>query len=607
MMDREATPTNSGVPLRAGDFACLAEAMEYAARGRTGHNFYGGRGELSAVVTYAELREKALGLARRLLGLGLERGARVALVAEAGPEFSPLFFACQYAGLVPVPLPASLHLGGERAYVGQLRRLLEDCQAAVAVAPPSFLPYVKAAADGLGLRFVGEPDACAALPPAAGGFDPLGASDLAYLQYTSGTTRAVRAVAVTQRALMDNLRGILGHGIDIRPGDRSVSWLPYYHDMGFVGFVLAPIASQVSVDYLSALDFAKRPQLWLALMTQGGASISFSPAFGYELCARRLRPEDTARFQLGAWRVAGVGAEMIHPRSLERFAELLAPAGFAREAFVPCYGMAECSLAVSFAPLAAGIAIDRVDRRQLAASGVARPVDGASLADEDSGVSTFVSCGVPLPGFEIEVRDDAGRVLGDRQCGTIFLRGASVMSGYFGNPEVTREVLSPEGWLDTGDTGYLVDGSLVITGRTKDLIIIKGRNIWPQDLEFIAKQQPEVRSEAAAFSVPGPDGEETAVMVVQCRLSSRARRAELVRRLQALVREEFGINCFIELVSPRTLPRTSSGKLSRAGAREGFLARMGGRPVDPTQAALGPAPAHQAPAGRRLAGATGAR
>lgn len=572
-MDTRPTPTHNRLPFRAGDFSCLAEALDYAATGDTGCNFYDGRGGLSAVVSYAALREDAQRFARRLAGLGLPRGARVALVADTDPDFIRLFFACQYAGLAPVTLPASIHLSSHGAYVRQLRRLLASSRAEVAISPAAFTPLLTEAAESLPLRFLGTAGELAARVEERPAPSPLRAEEVAYIQYTSGTTRAVRGVVVTQRALMSNLFAILRHGIDVRPGDRAVSWLPFYHDMGFVGFVLSPMASQVSVDYLGTAEFAKRPQLWLRLMTRMQATISFGPSFGYELCTRRLRPADAAQFDLRAWRVAGVGAEMIRPGLLERFADLLAPSGFSRRAFVACYGMAECSLAVSFAPLGAGIKVERVDRHHLAEASVALPVDDLPDGD-DSRVTTFVNCGVPLPDHEVEVRDDGGRPVPDRRCGTIFVRGPSIMSGYFEDPDATREVLAPDGWLDTGDLGYRVDGSIVITGRKKDLLIIKGRNIWPQDLEAIAEQQPEVRTgAAAAFSVISPLGEELAVMVVQCRESDPEKRTALVRRLQSLVLEELGIHCLVELPPSRALPRTSSGKLSRAGARAQFLKR----------------------------------
>ncbi|OYY62953.1 MAG: hypothetical protein B7Y51_07260 [Burkholderiales bacterium 28-67-8] len=353
--------------------------------------------------------------------------------------------------------------------------------------------------------------------------------------------------------------------------DRFCSWLPYYHDMGLVGIVLGCVATQRSVDYLPTRDFAMRPRLWLKLMSMNRSTISFSPPFGYTLCARRLRPADTQELDLSAWRVAGIGAEMIHPESLQEFAIAVASAGFDDRAFLPCYGMAECSLAVSFAPLERGARTDVVDMDRLAFDGEALAVPAGNTTIKGK---AFIDCGRPLPGYELEIRDDLGQPLPERRCGRIHLRGASIMSGYFGNVEASREVLSADGWLDTGDIGYQADGSVYITGRAKDLMIIMGRNMWPQDLEYLAEQQPEVRpTDASAFSIPDEDDEETAVLVVQCRESDPHKLTKLTERLQQAIHSEFGIHCLIELVPPHTLPRTSSGKLSRSTARKEFLER----------------------------------
>jgi fatty-acyl-CoA synthase len=375
---------------------------------------------------------------------------------------------------------------------------------------------------------------------------------------------------------MRNLAGITRDGLKVRHGDRCVSWLPFYHDMGLVGFVLAPLASQLSVDYLATRDFAMRPRLWLNMMTRNRGTISFGPPFGYELCARRIREEEVAAFDLGSWRVAGVGAEPIRAEILIAFAEKLAPAGFDRRAFVASYGMAECSLAISFAPLGQGVTIDEVDADHLSEHHAARSLASISAwSAQDRRSKKLVNCGIPIPGHTVVVRNDQGQDLPERQCGTVFVRGPSVMSGYFGDPAETARVLAADGWLNTGDIGYLDEGSLVITGREKDMIIINGRNIWPQDLEYLAEQQPEIRSgDASAISVPAGDGAETAVMVVQCRETDKDKRCELSGRISRIIREELGIDCSIDLVSPHTLPRTSSGKLSRAGTRRDYLERQ---------------------------------
>jgi fatty-acyl-CoA synthase len=570
----EATPTTNNLSLRAGNFSTLPEALDYAAEGQTGYNFYDGRGKLNAVLSYAKLRDEAQSLARRLCSLGLERGARMALVADTHPDFIRFFFACQYAGLIPVPLPASVHMGGRESYVNQLRRLLLSCRATAAMATEDFFPFLSEAAEGLSLRFCGTPEAFAELPAASMPLSPLGPKELAYIQYTSGSTRFPRGVMITQEAVLNNLAAIIKYGSKIQPGDRCASWLPFYHDMGLVGLVLVPVASQLSVDYLSTRDFAMRPRLWLALMTENRATICIAPPFGYELCLQRLRPSDIEKFDLSAWRIAGVGAETIRSEPLYEFAEFLEPCGFNKEAFCACYGMAECSLAVSFTPLNQGLDIDTIDGDYLSEHRQALPVDG----DTNNGTcrsNRFVNCGVPLQDYDVEVRGSEGTELPERCVGTIYVRSPSIMSGYFGDLKLTREVLASDGWFNTGDLGYRVKNNLFITGREKDMIIIKGRNIWPQDLEFMAEQQPEVRTgDASAFSVPNPDGEEKTVMMVQCRVSNDPKRADLREQLKRLIYQELGIDCYIDLVPRNTLPRTTSGKLSRSKARQEFLRRI---------------------------------
>jgi len=562
------TPTDSGIALRRAQFATLTEALDYAAGGLSGFNYYNGRGELTTTLPYSQLRARAQALARRLQGLG--RGARVALVAHTHPDFMVMFYACQYAALVPVPLPAAIHLGGHDAYVRHLRQMVLDCRASAAFAPGEFIDLLREAAAGLPIAVTGTLEDFDCLPDLGDLPPPPRPEELAYLQYTSGSTRFPRGTMITQAGVMHNLDVIFNHGFRLVQEDRFFSWLPYYHDMGLVGIVLGCMATQRSCDFLGSREFAMRPRLWLKLISQNRATISFSPPFGYALAARRVSAKDTESLDLSCWRVAGVGAEMIHEEWLEAFAQALAPAGFSRKAFLPCYGMAEVALAVSFSTVGEGMHIDYVDGGHLADTGEVLPL----AAGADARRKGFVDCGAPLPGYEVEIRDESGSVLPERHVGRVFLRSPSVMLGYYNSPEASAEVLSKDRWLNTGDLGYRVEGHLYLTGRAKDLLIINGRNIWPQDLENLAEQQPGVRpTDASAFAVPGTDGTEVAVLVVQCRETDPRAQAELADRLHAAISAEFGIRCLIELVPPRTLPRTSSGKLSRSVTRKEFLER----------------------------------
>ena len=570
-MSSELTPSSNTVGLRSGDFATLTEALDYAALGVTGANFFTGRGRQYAQLPFHELRNKSRLLARKLLGLGLKKGDRVGLIAETTPDFLIFFFACQYSGLVPVAYPATLVIGSHDAYVKQLSRLIKASRPAVAMASSGYLSFLTEAAAGADLTFVGEPADFNALPENLGELPVIEPEDVAYLQFTSGSTRFPRGVVINQETVMNNLSGIIRHGIKIQPGDRFFSWLPFYHDMGMVGLILVPVASQTSVDYLDTREFAIRPRQWMQLMTITKATISFSPSFGFDLCSMRVKPSEVGKYDLSHWRIAGIGAEMIRYESLEKFAKLMAPAGFKESSFLPCYGMAECALAISFAPLEGEIELDHVDADYLSKHKQARQVNPEHPGQ--SRATRFVKCGSLLPDFELEIRDDSGNTVPDRHIGTIYLRGPSVMSGYYEDAESTQAVLAGDGWFNTGDLGYKVDSNLVLTGREKDLIIINGKNIWPQDLEYLAEQQEDVRMGGSlAFSVPNSDGSETCVLKVACRQTDPAKRSEIIERLTRLVRSELGIDCYVTLVPKSKLPRTSSGKLSRSAARLNFMA-----------------------------------
>lgn len=568
-----ATPVNRNLELRCEGFAGLTEALEYAARGDTGFNFYDHSGRISTVLTYRKLLEDARLLARRLTSLGCPRGTRVGIVAETDPLFHRFFFACQYAGLVPVSVPAGIQLGAHQAYVSQVRRMLNTSGARIAVAPESHAELLAEICEPLDLAMSGTPADFERLPAADALPEPAAGRDLAYLQYTSGSTRFPRGVEIDQDTVLENLRQIARNGLCLDRDDRFVSWLPFYHDMGMIGFILVPLIAQLSADYIASRTFAMRPRLWLKLISDNRGTISSSPTFGYALCARRLKPSDDGRYDLSCWRAACVGAEQIKPAPLIAFAKALEPCGFDPRSFTACYGMAEAVLAVSFAPLGQGLHIDHVDGERMTRDGSATPAE-----PEAPGSASYVDCGKMLPGFEFAIRDNDGAELPERTCGRIYLRGPSVMRGYFSDSAATAEVLSEDGWLDTGDIGYRIGDHLVITARSKDVIIIKGRNIWPHDMESLVETLDRVRlGGVAAFAISREADDDQAVVVVETRERDQAGRERLVHDIWSLMHEHFGINVVVDLVKPGTLPRTSSGKLSRSLSRQGYFERHANR------------------------------
>jgi fatty-acyl-CoA synthase len=559
---------NRDLELKLGGFSTIAEGLDYAAQGVTGFNFYSSRGVLDVVLPYAEIRKHALSTARKLVSAGLKRGDRVAVIAETGVAFMQVFFACQYAGFIPCPMPYSMYIGGKQSYIDRVAGMLRAAKACIAITPDDLAGYVREGAAAAGTEQVMTHDELHALPESMAKLHGFGPDEEAYIQYSSGSTSDPKGVLITQRAIMANTTGILRNGLRITKADRAFSWLPLYHDMGLVGFCLSPAMGQVSVDYISTSSFARRPALWLRLMSENRSTISYSPSFGYDLAARRINGE-APMLDLSQWRAAGIGGDMVRADVLKRFGDTLAVAKFDANAFMPSYGMAESTLAVSFAASGKPIRIDTIDKLLLKTENKAVPADPLQKSSQ---VRSLVVCGAPLPGHDMAVRNELGQILSEREVGHIFVKGPSLMAGYFHNSEATDAVIGEDGYLATGDMGYMLDGQVVITGRAKDLILHNGRNIWPQDIEWAAEQiEPLKSGDVAAFAVEDEDGDDDVVVLVQCRLTDSAEIEKLRRDVSAVVHHSAGVECDVVLVPPKSLPFTSSGKLSRAGARTKYL------------------------------------
>ena len=564
------TPNDCALPRRRADFATFSEAIDYAARSEKGLNFHDMRGTLERAYTYREMRADALEMAQRLVASGIEPQDRVALIAETSPEFAALFCACIYAGAWPVPLPLPTGFGGKDGYIDQLVVQLQSSDPKILIYPPEIDEMAKAAADRQGCEGI-DWDSFATRDKADAELPQVNPEDICYLQYSSGSTRFPTGVAVTHKALLHNLYGH-SSAMDLGTNDRVVSWLPWYHDMGLVGCFLSVIANQVSIDYLKTEHFARRPLAWLDLISRNqGNTLSYSPTFGYDICARRISSQSDVgnRFDLSRWRTAGNGADMIRPDVMQNFVNAFADAGFKASAFTPSYGLAEATLAVTVMPPGEGIRVELVEEERL--SGARRNLNRPAR------YRAIVNCGKPLPDMEVEIRGEGDEIKSDHQIGKVWCRGPSIMHSYFRNQEATEECLIPSddgkgSWLDTGDMGYMADGYLFIVGRAKDMIIINGKNHWPQDIEWAVEQLPGFNhGDIAAFSVEREDGEEAPAVLVHCRVSDPEERRVLRERIREKVQSVTGMQCLVELVPPRTLPRTSSGKLSRAKAKRLYL------------------------------------
>ncbi len=560
----KALPTDRGWELNPSEFETLTEGLDYAAKCDTGFNYYSARADLKSVLSYKEMREKAVDMAKRLVPFA-EKDARIGLCATTSPEFAILFFACQYAGLVPAPLPLPVTLGGRSSYERQLQRMADTGDFHAIFTPSSMEAIISAAMNDHDTPVMTFEDVMEL--PAGDDLRPFGADELCYIQYSSGSSSSPKGIIGTQKSVTSNCKAIVQHGLKHDATDRGACWLPMYHDMGLIGCMLSPMMSQMTADFMDPQDFTRRPISWLKLISENRCTMTYSPTFGYELCVRRWRND--AELDLSCLRIAGIGGDMVRPEPLTEFSKVFGEMGFSEKAFMPSYGLAETTLAATFNPLGQGLKKHTIDMDRYERTNEAVEVSDLTQADH---VRTFVACGSVLPDHEMEIRDFDGTVLGEKKAGRICLKGPSVSPGYFRNQQATEASFSSDGWLDTGDLGYWLDGQVVVTGRYKDLILWHGRNIWPQDLEWAAQAAaPHRCGRACAFSIGGAGDNKTIMLLLECRTRDENLLAEIHNAVSAAIRLEVGVPVQLQLVPRGSMIMTSSGKLSRARVKEKFL------------------------------------
>lgn len=529
-------------------------------------------------VAYAEMARRARRFGAALQAAGVRPGERVGLILPDSSEFVDAIYGAMYAGAIPVPIYPPMNLGQFEAYLGNTTHILRQAGCSLIVTDARVRPILgKLMTSVPQVRsvevygsFVKQVDERAA---------PIGIDvkpdDVAFLQFTSGSTSRPKGVTLTHANLVANMEAIGGaSGLQVTGEASGVSWLPLYHDMGLIGFVFTPIYYNTKgILFISPLIFLKRPSVWLRQLSERKAMITFAPNFAYGLCTSRIKDHELQGVDLSHLRVAGCGAEPIQYGTLQAFADRFAPYGFRRSAFLPCYGMAEHSLAVTFVGLDEDLRADRVDAEALARGEATPSAEGDALQ--------VVCCGRPFPGHELRIVGESGEALPERQVGHIELRGPSVMQGYWNDPERTAATLR-DGWLQTGDLGYLADGELYVCGRIKDLIIIHGRNYHPQDLEWQASQVEGVRKgNVIAFGVHDPQlGRERVIVAAEVRnpeAGDQLRDAIAAKILEALALKVDEI----VLLPAGSLPKTSSGKLQRSKAAEMFRGGALGKNVGP--------------------------
>jgi len=531
-----------GPPLPPPRHRTLLDALDEAAASGVVLTFLDAA-ERETIVPWSELRLRARRFAGGLVRLGIRRGDRVALVLPTAPDFPVAFFGALLAGAVPVPLYPPLRLGRLAAYHQRTARMLTACGARLLVSDRRIRRLLGAAVAGarpaLGCRTVEE---LASGREHGGGAQP---GDLALIQFSSGTTVDPKPVALRHAHVLANLAAIATY---LGPDPVGVSWLPLYHDMGLIGCLLLAAAQPGPLTLIPPEHFLARPAIWLRAIARKRATVSPAPNFAFGLSLRRVRDADLAGLDLATWRLALNGAEPIAAAVLRRFAARFAGHGFDPAALVPVYGLSEASLAVTFAP------------------------PGRPFRARSHGGREVVSVGAPVPGVAVEIRGPSGEVVATGETGRIFVRGPAVMEGYFGRPGATAEVLR-DGWLDTGDLGFVEEGELYVCGRAKEIVVLRGANHAPQRFEEALAPVEGVRPGCAvAFGFLPPDGEGEELAILFERNDGGAV-ADLEERVRAAVVEATGIRPVAAVaLAPGTLPRTTSGKLQRGEARRLWLA-----------------------------------
>jgi fatty-acyl-CoA synthase len=522
--------------------------------------------------SFQDIAGEATRRAAHLRARGLRKGDRLAMVVPDGAEFVLSFLGALFAGIVPVPIYPQLTFKNIEGYLETAAHIARASGAAVLLttaATRRFVEPLLLRVDGLRSLVTVEELALEAPPDPRLGRSPH-PNDLAFLQFTSGSTSRPKGVMVTHGNLAANAEAFMLDGLARDPAvDKGVSWLPLFHDMGLIGFVVGPLFTNIPCVFLPTASFVRAPRMWLDKIHEHRGTITYAPNFAYALVAKRLKEKDVEGLDLSCLRVAGCGAEPIQARALRDFAVRLAPAGFNPRAFVASYGMAEATLAITFAPLNEGLHTDRL-------GGVGDSGEMGRAVPANVPAKELVDCGGPFPGHELAIIDEAGRRLADREIGQIVTRGPSITKGYFREPELTAEAFrtlpedpSGEPWLVTGDLGYRVQGRLFVCGRVKDILIVRGRNYYPSDIEWSVSELPGVRrGNVVAFGIE-VDGEEQ--LVICC--EGAASDASAIREATySCVSEQFGLAVYEVLVAPlASLPRTSSGKPQRRRTRQMFI------------------------------------
>jgi 1-acyl-sn-glycerol-3-phosphate acyltransferase len=518
----------------------------------------------TGTMTFGELAAAGRAVAAGLVARDIVPGDRIALMLPTSLDFFSAFFGVLYAGAVPVPIYPPARLGQLEEHLRRQAGILRNAGARILITVPQargvaalLRGQVETLMMVIDVASLAADSRRTPLPAVADG----GATAL--IQYTSGSTGDPKGVVLSHANLLANIRA-MGTALEAVSTDVFVSWLPLYHDMGLIGAWLGSLYFAVPLYAMSPLAFLARPQSWLWAIHRYRGTLSVAPNFAYDLCANRIDDADIDGLDLSSLRILANGAEPITAGTIARFIERFARYGLRREAVAPVYGLAECAVGLAFPPLNRGPVIDRVSEEALRRRGIAEPA-----ASDAERVLEIVACGQPIPGHEVRIVDDLGLELGERREGRLQFRGPSATSGYYRNEAKTRELIR-YGWHDSGDRAYMAGGDIFITGRIKDIIIRAGRNIYPHELEEALGNIAGIRKGCvAAFGTGDPAaGTERLVILAETRETDAAARAALVERAHEVATDILGAPPDeIVLAPPRTVQKTSSGKIRRSAAK----------------------------------------
>ncbi|MFD1259954.1 AMP-binding protein [Entomomonas asaccharolytica] len=545
------TPTkNKVLPFKTSGFKSLVDGLEYAAKGESGFNFYNSQAELISVLSYTDLLNQAIKMAHHLLAIGLKKGDHLPIIAENRPEFLVVFYACQCLGVIVCPLPMISSAAERSNFAEKTLQLVKLTNARLIVTSEALIKTFFTE-NNTNLQFISfenlaTESAKQSLTTSTTPFSPIENKGVSFIQFSSGSTSQPKGITIHNHDVCEHVQVVLEDVMKLQADDRSLSWLPFYHNMGLIGFIIASVNGQRSVDCFSPLTFVSNPALWLKLMSANQTAITYAPMFAYQLAIKVFDEQSFAGLDLSSIRVAGIGGDAIHIDIMKKFQQVYAPYGFNYQAFLPSYGMTEAIMAISGKIADEQVVTDMFEEKQI------------------------VSCGTVLPDCQLKIVDDNNTPLPERSVGSILFKKKAI-TGVLHKQSESIALSSQDNYIDTGDIGYLYKQNLFVLGRKKDVILIRGRNIWAQDIKTsLINTNTWLKLEDILVMGIEVNQEEKLVVMIQ-RDGEHKDNLALAKKIKGQISQQFSVLADIVFVRAGGLPLTPSGKVSRERFTEIYL------------------------------------